>query len=111
MHAAPSAITWTFTRVFHTAQPRYVLDKSREPCCAIGFVGYPRRARALATRSETASPPSELRLKIHGPLGNGCSATISLRSTASLSVPGLTPTNAAASVNVIQPSAARRSLE
>jgi hypothetical protein len=33
-------------------------------------------------------------LKIHGPLGNGCSATISLRSTASLSVPGLTPTNA-----------------
>lgn len=76
---AQSAITSICTSAFHTAQSRYVVDKSREPCCVVGIVGCPRRACTRVTSSETASPPNELRLKIHGPLGNGCSPTISLR--------------------------------
>ena len=50
-----------------------------------------RRARACA-----AGPWRVTRLKIQGPFGRGCSASISPRSVAILSVRGATPTKAAA---------------
>src|SRR5260370_10741724 len=99
------------TSVIHSAQPRYVVDKSRDPCLVVGIVGCARPARVRATNSATALVFSESRLKIHGPSDSGCSAALSPRSPASLSVLGLTPMSADASVRFIHPSAARRSLE
>jgi hypothetical protein len=55
----PSRSTLRTTSAFDTAQPRYVVDKSGEPCCVVGIVGCPRRARAHPTSSVTASPVSE----------------------------------------------------
>ena len=97
--------------MIHSAQPRYVLDKSSDPCSVVGIVGCARLARVRATNSTTALVFSESRVKIHGPSDSGCSAAISPRSTASLRVLGLTPISADASVRFIHPSAARRSLE
>ena len=63
----------------------------------------------LVDRSQQPPPTASALIQFHGdelPLKEA-----EVKDLMAKSVPGLTPTNAAASVNVIQPSAARRSLE
>ena len=102
-----------YTQYYNCASyrpPRYVVENPRSPCSDPGIAAARSVRRALPTRLAAASVSSACRLKTQGPSGKGCSASISLRSTARRSVLGFKPRKAEASVKFIHPSAVRRSL-
>src|SRR6185312_833191 len=94
------AAVFDYIEVFYNRSsqrtPRYVVGGKRSCWPAAdtaGCFGLPRARRA---RLRAAGPSRSARLKSQGPSSRGCSASISPRSVASLSVRGATPTSAAA---------------
>ena len=75
---------------------RYVVDGKRSCWSAADTAGCFGLLRARRARLRAAGPSRSVRLKSQGPSSRGCSASISPRSAASLSVRGATPTTAAA---------------
>jgi hypothetical protein len=65
--------------------PRYVADKSRSPWLSTANTGARLCRRPRSTNCAEATFSSPRRLRIQGPSGSGCSASISPRSIASLS--------------------------
>jgi len=89
--------------------PRYVADKSRSSWPGNANAGVRFRMRLCLTNWAAAKVSSPRRLRTQGPSANGCSASIFPRSIARRRVIPLTPSWAAASVRVSQPSVRRRS--
>jgi putative transposase len=89
--------------------PRYVIDKSKNAWSCDANAGMRLFVRIRSTNWAAATVSIARRLRTQGPALNGCSASISPRSIARRRVIPLTPSCAAASVRVSQPSACRRS--
>ena len=100
-HSAPDELGRDCTTGLHTAPPCYVLEKANFLCRVVGNAGIPRRRWTRSTSLTAASLSNTRRLITHGPSRNGCSPSISPRSTARRSVLGLTPKKFAASVRFI----------
>jgi hypothetical protein len=98
--AEARAAVFEYVEVFYDRSsqrtPRYVIDGKRSCWPAADTVGCLGLLRARRARLRPAGPSRPVRLKSQGPSPRGCSASISPRSAASLSVRGATPTSAAA---------------
>lgn len=89
-HARISSTTLSAsTTPFHTAPPRYAIDRLRTPCSSGGIAASRRRPRARARISATAFASKASRWKSHGPSDRGWSAFNSPCSTASPNVRAL----------------------
>jgi hypothetical protein len=67
---------WCITSAFHTAPPRYVVEKPSVLCLEVGIAGFRLLPRTRARDCAAASVSIARRLKIQGPSSKGCSASI-----------------------------------